>query len=167
MEPVASAREVLRRVAEDRYALGVLPFPSGSQDADWWRHLGAKGPKVVAALPFLADDKGMSGWRALAVAQAPFEESGEDVSLFAIAAKEGGESAISRLVAKMDLSAEPLAVVREETGQVRMLVAVDGFVGEEDERLARLAAEPTLEHVYALGGYAKPLKPAAHPSRAV
>lgn len=160
MVPNRSPREIVRAVAGDRVAAGVVPTPVVDEEDPWWRSLiGAEepAPRVIAKLPFA----GIAGQgpEALALARAEPEETGEDRSLFVL----DTDSEISRAMLFSGLAGvglEPVFMdVREERADGwQVLIEVDGFVGPGDARLDDLVSDDRLpiHRAHRLGGYAVP-----------
>jgi chorismate mutase/prephenate dehydratase len=163
MEIHGNARDVLRRLGNDRSAVGVLPAPSVSSGGDWWAMLAANDQskaRVVARLPFVdIESENGSSARALVVAQADFERTGEDTSLLVISATETiSETRIAALTKAAGLSGLRIGNARLQDGaDMHMsLVAVPEYLEEDDARLAALAEAP-IARVRVIGGYANPL----------
>lgn len=163
MELHETARDMLRRLGNDRSAVGILPEPGGYPGGDWWTALAANGQlglRVVARLPFIEVVRNEDELRAYVVAQADFEATGDDTSLLTLLTSESVSEARAVALAK----AAGLDGVR--IGQARVadgakayanLLAVSGFVGEDDPRLAALS-EGGVAEARIIGGYANPLR---------
>lgn len=164
MELHDTARDVLRRISQDRSAIGILPEPGNYAGGDWWPALalaGVDGPRVVARIPFLdvADESG--GVRALVVTQAAYEPTGDDTSLLSVATAGGmSETAIAARVKAAGLAGECVAVAETKDGRAlhHNLFAIDGYLDGEDERIAAIAADGAVEIARAIGGYANPVR---------
>jgi chorismate mutase-like protein len=166
MELHENPRDVLRRIAQDRSAIGILPEPGNDAGGDWWPALaaaGEEGPRVVARLPFLDIEREKDAPRALVVAQAAFEPTGDDTSLLAVAAGDVSEARILQQVTAAGFEAVRLATARTHEGGTRhhTLFAVPGHVEDGDGRLARLAAGGQIEMARLIGGYGNPVRRAA------
>lgn len=173
MSLLETARGVLDRVAQDRSALGVLPLPRAEGGSDWWTGLatiggggagGAGGAKIVARLPFL-DRAGDEKPGALAVAQAAFEPSGDDISLIVVRAE--GPMSDSVAIAVLDglgfRGAERIAAAGDD-GVRFNLMAVPGYVDAEDSRLGPVKREGAAVEIALIGGFARPVRlPAVAP----
>lgn len=167
-----TARAVLDRVAQDpseldRVVLGVLPLPRAEGGSDWWTGLatlGGGGAKIVARLPFLesvgldsAGDKQKPG--ALAIAQAAFEPSGDDISLLVVRT-EGPMSDTGAIAVLAGLGfggAARLAAVGGD-GVRFNLMAVPGYIDAEDSRLGPVKREGVAVEVALIGGFARPVR---------
>ncbi len=159
-----SAAQVLEAVSEGQATVGVLPVPVEDVANPWWRSLARDGetvPRVVARLPFaVVEPSGADSVEALAISLAMTEATGEDRSFLVI---ETGElfsrSHPKRFVADAGFEVLDVQGVREEGERSLNLVEVEGFVPEDDVRLAPLAklGEDTVSHVWAVGSFAVPL----------
>ena len=159
-----SAAQVLEAVSDGRATVGVLPVPVEDGVDLWWRNLARDGgavPRIVARLPFaLVEPPGADSPVALAISVAGIEETGEDRAYLVI---ETGDLVsrghLKQLLGEAGLDALDIQSCEEEGERSLNLVEVEGFVPEDDARLARLMelGEGTLSHVWAVGGFALPL----------
>ena len=159
-----SAAQVLEAVGDGRATVGVLPVPVEDGVDPWWRNLARDGdatPRIVARLPFaVIAPSGTDAVEALAISQAVTEMTGEDRAFLVI---ETGEvvsrSHLKRLLGEAGFEALGIQGAEEDGGRSLKLVEVEGFVRDDDPRLARLVGlgEGTLSHVWAVGGFAVPL----------
>jgi hypothetical protein len=125
-----------------------------------------KHPRIVARLPFGAGDTVRGApIEALAVAQCPLEETGQDRSLLVVEATEEmsrssllADSREAKLVANVIQSWQPPS----EAAVWLHLLDVEGFVPLGDKRLAQFARRigKGLQQIWLIGGYAVPLTPA-------
>ena len=160
-----SAFGVMRAVADREATVGVLPLPRDGDGNPWWRALTREGearPRIVARLPFAPSAQRGEQPEALAVALMPQEESGEDRSLLIVET----ETPLSRDALKAQVEAVGLSVLEtkfwtDDPGHRLALVETDGYLAEDDGRLARLTAAEgaTIGHAWVVGGYAVPLSP--------
>ncbi|MFN4354194.1 chorismate mutase [Parvibaculum sp.] len=163
MDLHGEAREVLRRVSQDRSAVGVLPEPGAGEGDHWWVALatgGFTGMRVVARLPFVEAGENANAVRALVLAHSDFDNTGDDTALVVISVSESlSDTRVSALTKAAGLDGRRLASARVENGSSAhaYLIAVPYHLEENDERLAALAAEPVTD-VRLLGGYANPLR---------
>ena len=166
MTPYRSQDEVIRAVAEDRAAVGILPLPQEGEADPWWPELMSldeNGPRVVARLPFGARGNARGEADALAIGRGAPQESGADRTVVAIEAAAGVDRARLRgCLAESNLACTSFAAW--EHGEVAVnLVELDGFVPLADPRLAcfirKLGA--ALHRLLPIGGYALPLPAAA------
>ncbi|ABS63201.1 chorismate mutase [Parvibaculum lavamentivorans DS-1] len=163
MELHDNARDVLRRVVQDRSVVGILPEPGTHAAADWWVMFAAGGQseaRVVACLPFIDVAEGENHVRALVVAQTGFEPTGDDTSLVAISSSESlSDSRVTSLVAAAGFSGQRIADAKLADGPSShiYLISMPFHVAEDDKRLAALEGGPILE-ARLLGGYANPIE---------
>lgn len=163
MELHDGARDVLRRVTHDRSALGILPVPGNFDGGDWWPALAtdlAGGARVVGRVPFLDIAAEENAVRALVVAQADFEATGDDTSLLAIATESNvSEATISARVKAAGFTGERIAVAETANGHRlrHNLFAIAGHITADDARLAAIASDGVVESAHIIGGYANPV----------
>lgn len=163
MELHETARDMLRRLGNDRSAVGILPEPGGYPGGDWWTSLAANGQlglRVVARLPFVEVARSDDDRRAYVVAQADFEETGDDTSLVALMTSESVSEARAVALAKtvgLDGVRIGHAQIADGAATHTSLLAVQGFVGDGDGRLAALS-EGAVTEARVIGGYANPLR---------
>lgn len=163
MEMHETARDMLRRLGHDRSAVGILPEPGPYPGGDWWTSLAANGQlglRVVARLPFVEVTRSDDDRRAYVVTQADFEETGDDTSLVALMTSESVSEARAVALAR----AAGLEGVRIGHAQIVdgaathvSLLAIQGFVGDGDRRLAAFS-EGAVTEARIIGGYANPLR---------
>jgi chorismate mutase / prephenate dehydratase len=164
-----SIGEVLRAVGEKRAAIGVLPMPVEGEPTPWWPLLagaGAAAPRVIARLPFgsRGNARGDGGVDALAIGHGTPDPTGADRSLVAL--ETDGEISRARLIDTLKgvgLTVTLFAAVERENERRWSLVELDDMVAAGDPRLARALAllGERVAGIAHLGGYAKPLPPAA------
>jgi len=182
------ARNAVRQVADGTAGVAVLPPPENGAkggrvgDAPWWTLLtpGEDAPRIVAALPFVVEaEAGVpvrrrylagDGPRAVAVAKAPRNPSGDDVTLV-VATSSGFVSpdTCAEIFEKAGLSAWRLAFADDphagpETdkgaGAPQLhLIAIDGHIEGHDERLTLMGKRHggPFGDVYPIGGYPVPI----------
>jgi len=142
-----SAVHVVRDVAAGRATIGVLPLTG---EAGWWKALAKNtdAPRIVAKLPFVGG-KGDT----VAIARVAFEPSGSDRSLLLVESPPAlGRTALVAALRKAGFAARLVA----EEGSAR-LVEIEGFVDDQDERLASLREASRIGRIRLIGGYAVPL----------
>lgn len=160
-----SAVQVIRALAENNDAIGVLPMPQeGDADPDpWWRHLlsiDSNAPHVIARLPFGARGNARSdGADALAIGRGPEQETGRDRTL--IVTENPPDISRGRMIsvfAGLGLTCRFIASCDHAEG-VNTLLELEGFVPRSDPRLVQFRARlaPELHWVQRFGGYAAPL----------
>jgi chorismate mutase-like protein len=160
-----SAAQVLEAVSDGRATVGVLPVPVEDGVDPWWRNLARDGeavPRVVARLPFaVIAPSGTDSVEALAISHAMTEVTGEDRAFLVV---ETGElvsrSHLKQLLAEAGFEVLDIQGAEEEGGRSLNLIEVEGFVRDDDPRLGRLVelGESTLSHVWAVGGFAVPMR---------
>jgi len=158
--------QVIRALGEGSAVLGVLPAIRDEDPDPWWRHLARKGervPFVVARLPMAPSGNARgAGLAALVVGPIMAEPTGRDRSY--VVFEVGEELSRARLRAELDKAGlEPrlLAPWTEgEDGRRLILVELDGFVAEDDARLAAFgsAMAGRIPHLFCIGGYALPFE---------
>jgi len=164
-----SAQQVLSQLASGVASVGVLPLPGSNDAQPWWPMLlghDAKRPRVVARLPFGSGETVRGApLEALAVAPISVEPTGHDRTLFVIEAT--APMSRSALAGKIKAADFATAVIQSwhspsDPAVWLHLVDVEGHVGEEDPKLARLAMRigKSLRHIRLVGGYAAPFSAA-------
>jgi len=159
----SSQRGVLRAVNEKKATVGVLPLPESDRGDPWWPHLersSGRAPRIVARLPFVPLDSGPApGPDGLVVALSPFEASGRDRSYLIVETLEPlSRGAFTGLLTGADFQVAAVQVWEDGRDRRLHLVEVDGYVGEDDVRLAALeAGQGRVNRLWAIGGYARPL----------
>jgi chorismate mutase / prephenate dehydratase len=165
MTPLRSAAEVLSAVSDGRASIGILPLPEDREPAPWWPALAdakARGPRVVARLPFGGRGNGRDSGDALAIGMAEFDPSGADNTLLVVVTNRDVSGA--RLVATLEAvggRAAYLASVEPAPDEVWHLIELDDLVRRGDPRLIA-ALRPlgvTVGDVRISGSYARPLPP--------
>ena len=161
-----SPGQVMREVAEDRAAVGILPYPEEEEEEPWWPLLlgpGKDNPQVIARLPFADErDRRGAGLHALAVAKLTPEATGDDRSLLAFeTADEISRARLHSDLAAADLPARFMATCRGGRRQTawQHLIEIDGLVLATDERVGRFRdlLGDAAGQVLSLGAYATPL----------
>ena len=157
------AREVLRRVAHDRSAIGILPQPGMGEGDQWWVAFATGGfsdMRIVARLPFVEVEEEDAGVRAFVLAHSTFENTGDDTALLALSTTESlSDTKVASLVKAAGLDGRRIAGAKIENGAAKhiYLIELQHHLAENDERLRALEEEPVAE-VRLLGGYANPLR---------
>ena len=162
-----SSAGVLRSVTDGVATVGVLPVPRDDDGDPWWRVLSRDGearPRIVARLPFAAPKQRGDLTEALAVALIPQEESGEDRSYVILEARaQISRSSLMSRFAAVGLEIVGICLWTDGPDRRLHLVELEGYLAEDDPRLAQLTGEgaEAIDHIWAVGGYAVPLGPAA------
>ncbi len=164
---IPSAGQVVKMVAEDKAAIGIVPLPGRGPGGlePWWVTLIAERddiPRVVTRLPIYPFDSALGRpepIEALVIAKRPHDNTGLDRTLVVI--ETGPTTSRDRVRALLTgVGFEPSETLGTHTvgGSLQHLVEVDGWVGPTDPRLAPLVREP-VHHVSVVGGYPISLAP--------
>ena len=153
--------DALREVGSGAVAAAVLPMPgddapkSDAAGRDWWIALvdqqeAARRVHVVARLPFWAPrPAGAPRGQALVAAAIAPDPSGQDRTLLALRLPRTDDREAEAALASAGLGAGALILARHEAAGVA-LADVDGFVTEDDSRLAAIDPRPVVLGVYAV-----------------
>lgn len=158
--------QAINQVSAGAATAAVLPLPSEEEPpgAAWWTALLHKDePRihVVGRLPFWASrPEGAPRAQAMIVSAAPPDPSGEDRSLIGLELpQEVSRARLGAALASARFTAGPIILRRDPGDDVApAMVEVDGFVADDDARLAGIAA--VLRTPVVLGAYAMPVQPA-------
>jgi chorismate mutase / prephenate dehydratase len=148
---LGSASQAMAEVSRGAAAVAVLPMPSETDT--WWTALKGSEPRVyvVARLPFwAARPDGTTAAEALVIATTEPDPSGSDRSLLGL--EMGSDMSRPRLVTA--LAAAGFAPGMTVLCRDHALAEADGFVTDDDPRLARL--NNGLSRPVVLGAYAIP-----------
>ena len=146
--------------------VGVLPVPVRGAEKPWWRRLvttNEGAPRIIARLPFAGwGNTRAPGQEALVICPVPQEPTGSDRTYLAFestgelkpaAFGRAAEAAGLEVVSTFDWSdpSRPQIWLK--------LVEVEGFVTEDDDRLAHMneSLDGAISRIIGLGGYALPL----------
>ncbi|WP_439817177.1 chorismate mutase [Zavarzinia sp. CC-PAN008] len=170
-----SPAQVLRAVKEKPNAVGVLPAPGTGDAESWWPYLRATGPgalRIVALLPFVTVPEGQPAGRVSAVVVAPFEAeaTGEDRSYLLVASRtEVSRARVVERVNAAGFAARCIDSQPERPGEDEAwhLLEVDGFVAQDDARLAALTQSDGVSDVIVGGAVAIPVDGTHTPLHAV
>ncbi len=159
--PIASMRDALDQVFEDKVAVAVLPAPTSENSHPWWTSLCvANAPKVISRLPFA----GVGNVRgevmaALAVAKLTCEPTGKDRTLMVIETKDPlSRQALHDLIKRAKLELKFTTSVQEEEPWMH-LVEVDDFVENDDPRLELIEVRDVVQRLHIIGSYAEVIGP--------
>ena len=153
--------QVMAEVSAGTAAVGVLPCPAETdapRDAWWTALLSNDEPRifVVARLPFWARrTEGSPDVQALVIAAIAPDASGHDRSLLGLEIEH--DMSRARLAQALVAAGLPpaSAILRRDPGvPAQALVEVDGYLTDDDPRLARLGA--SFRRPVVLGAYAVP-----------
>ena len=142
---------VLAAVGSGEASVAVLAAPEEGEphDAAWWMQLETPRLRVVAALPFLLPKE--TGVQAYAVAALVPDATGHDRSLLRFE-PEADHSRARILGTFATAGLTPLWMIRRDAPVPMALVEVEGFLHEDDPRLAALP----FARLQILGAYAEP-----------
>ena len=163
----AHPADALAEARSGEASAAVLPLPSDAEPAAdaWWPGLlrepetGQSELRVVARLPFWRPrPEGAPAEEAFVVSPVAPDPSGQDRSLVGIeAAPDLSRERLRDVLARAGLF--PAAMLLRLDGgagaEVRALIEVDGFMGDNDPRLAGAGAE--LRSLRVIGAYAVPV----------
>jgi len=158
MTAYSSPREVLHQVMTGAVTVGVLPAPAEHDPDPWWLLLClANAPRVFSKLPFAGPGNVRGPQReALAVGQIQPVATGADRTVIVLETREAfSRDGLGDLVRGAGL--EPVTLVSTRTGSWMHLAEVDGFVGEDDPRVAALQARDDVVRTVWAGAYGMPL----------
>lgn len=160
-----SATAVVQSCSDEPLARGVVPLADiGEAGSVWWAHLapaGHPGARVVARLPFLADDGGDPPFpESFAIAALEQEPTGDDTTLLLLETQ--GEMSRTRLqtfLQQAGFDATILAAGAPADGVCHLLLANKGFVGQDDPRFRAFVEKEgdTVLRAAPVGGYANPI----------
>jgi chorismate mutase len=164
--PMAGPGAVLRALADQPTAVGVMPMPDGEDQDPWWVHLvsdDGRAPRIMARLPFKTRRSGAQP-SALVIGQSLAEPTGDDRSFLALESTQDVSRA--RLLARLSqvgLTAVQATSVDDPGRNASLprlnLIEVNGFVGDGDTRLAVIGSDGAdgVGRAFLLGSYAAPL----------
>lgn len=155
-----SPAQAMAEVSRGAASVAVLPLPSQTdtvRDAWWTAMLQNEQPRtyIVACLPFWAPrPEGLPATQALVLATTEPDPSGRDRSLLGLELDTGiSRAGLATALTKAGLAPGSIILRRDDVAQA--LVEIDGFVADDDPRLARLDA--SLRRPLVLGVYAVPI----------
>jgi len=157
-----SPAQAIAEVGAGTATAAVLPLPAEAEAQPWWPSLLHRAdPRihVVARLPFWGPrTEGAPRVQAFVVAAVPPDPSGEDRSLITLELPPGQSRArLSAALSAAGFSLGGTLLLRDPRMPVaQALVDVDGFVTDDDPRLAALA--DVLRPPVVLGAYALPME---------
>ena len=159
-----SPAQAMAEVGRGAATVAVLPLPSQTdtvRDAWWTAMMQNEHARtyVVGRLPFWAPrPEGTPTVQALVLSTTEPDTSGNDRSLLGLEVDDGVSRA--RLAAALTAAGfAPGAIILRRDHVAQALVEIDGFVTDEDARLAKLG--PAVRRPLVLGVYAAPVDGAA------
>ncbi|MBV8591437.1 MAG: chorismate mutase [Acetobacteraceae bacterium] len=159
-----TASQAMAEVSTGRAAVAVMPMPTETESLReaWWTALLHKdeGPRfyIIARLPFWAPrPEGVPRVQAFVLATAPSDPSGKDRTLLGLALRaDVSRTRLAGAMTSASLNAYATILRRDQGPIARALVEVDGYLTDEDPRLAVLAQ--LLNRPILLGSYAVPVQ---------
>lgn len=153
----ARAEDAVRAVAASTGDFLLCPLGSGDGALDESEArcmsavfgTGSSDLRVVARLPFVA---GAAAVAAFVIGKAPFEPSGNDVTLFAVADGEIDDAGLAAV------GLENAGPPKSYAGVGWHVLALAGYIEEDDRRLASAAAASGVGSLRRLGGYARAIQ---------
>lgn len=161
MTGYASQRDVLRNVDDGNATLGVLPYPAEGDTDPWWISLMVPdGLRIAYKLPFYMGTNARvtanGSTVAFAVGRILPEPSEDDRTLLVLVTEEPlSRTALAGLTERAGLPSTMLASCQQ--GDWFHLVEANGFVTDNDERLAALNDADEILRSVSLGSYAEPM----------
>ncbi len=156
LRAATSAGQALLDVSKGIASVAVLPYPSETDT--WWISLRHHAPRlhIIARLPFWTPrPEGFPSTQALVVGAAPPDASESDQSFLGLECdSDVSRARLSNELAAAGLKAETMVLVRNQ-GAANVLVEIEGFLTDDDERLSRLGS--VLRRPVVLGSYAVPI----------
>lgn len=166
-----SAVAAIKALQANKATLAVVPPPAPNDKDSWWPLLAADSKNaltVFACLPFETLRPGRANARhalplGLVVGKLYPDLTGDDRSFLALSCVHVPESEMRRLLGKAGYKVRQVlfqTTGRGSSAPTVTMVEVEGYVGRNDTRLARLKAMlgSRLQHLVPLGGYAVPLR---------
>lgn len=166
MQKSESALGALATVREGDVTFAVVPWPENEEEKPWWSFLMAETDenpmRIMARLPFGDRNKNSAtpDHQALVVGKVKFESSGDDRSFLALDLDHSiSRTRIVERSTELGLTPRSLYSMRaKDNGNTLHLLEVDGYVAQNDPKLALLLEK--LEYVQGrclcLGGYPTP-----------
>jgi hypothetical protein len=162
MESHLSASAIVHECSNDSTAFGVAPPPESDQSARaWWTQLtpsGLEGPRVVAALPLVGEERPL----AYVIGTLEPEASGDDTGLILLEADETlSLTKLQTLLRQAGVTARLLAVSRDsdKSPSRHHLLEIPGVLHDRDPRLEALLDQSggAILRIASVGSYANPL----------
>ncbi|MAZ76476.1 MAG: chorismate mutase [Micavibrio sp.] len=165
MQRVPTALSAIGLVREAKVNFAVLPWPEDQEDQPWWDYLASDSEtpiQIIVRLPHGDDPNELNpSYRALVVAKAGFEESGDDNSFLMIDCEESVSRA--RIAAKAEEAGlKPLSISTKHASDAdqdhKHLLEVGGYMVQGDKKvkaLLKLLGEEE-NKITCIGGYPVP-----------
>ena len=158
---IPGAGQVVKLVSDDDVPIGVVPVP-GIPPAGyepWWAGLTAENaPKIILRLPFYPYDR-TDPVEGLVVAKRIHDETGNDRTYMVIETTTASSIDRTRaLLTKAEFTPTGQPVSTRMGDMVLHLIEVEGWVGQNDPRMAALVRDQ-VTHATVVGGYPVPLTP--------
>jgi chorismate mutase len=162
-----SALQVIDAVQSYGATVGILPLPRRDDREPWWPHLmntSPDAPRIIARLPFAGPGNGIeTNTEALVVCPVRRTPTDRERALLGLETEEEiRPSRLDKALAEAGFGAGTAYPWREPLSRGPWLywIEVEGFVREDDGRLAQLREilGETGLRILSLGGYGTPLK---------
>ncbi len=165
MQRVATPLAAIGAVRDGRANFAVLPWPADQDANPWWDYLGTDTKDSIQMIVLLphGDDPGEPNpdYRALVVAKAGFDESGDDRSFLLIDCEDSVSRA--RVVAKtQEVGLVPLSIstkhARDDDEEHKHLLEVEGYITQENPKVLQLQDLLGMDgiKINCVGGYPVP-----------
>lgn len=164
-------KRVIGDIMDEKVSIGVVPALRTDEVSPWWPDLAQtsaeEGPKIFARIPFVDSQRPARDQQiGIAIGAVKPEETGEDVSFFALEAEEN--TSMHRLQAAFStarLQAVWVDVLTHASGRRYHLVELKGFITPSHAGFSEFAAilGTALLNTVFLGAYAVPITIGAIP----
>ncbi len=153
-----SAGQALVDVSQGAASVAVLPYPSELDN--WWVWLLHHEPRlhIIGRLPFWKPrPDGAPSAQAMVVAATRADASEEDQSVLALECdSDVSRARLSSELAGAGLKPRTMVLLRQhDSGTANVLVEVEGYLGDDDQRLSNLGS--VLRRPIVVGSYAVPI----------
>jgi len=163
MQKMGSPLSAIAAVREEKATFAVVPWPNDEDEQPWWAFLGSgtSDPmNIIIRLPH-GDDPAAPNpdYRALVVAKAGFDSSGEDRSFLLIECNTGiSRARLVNVAEKIKLKPLSLSSKRSQiTDQPCLhLLEVDGYISPEKMQEFKENLDDPMGRVDCVGGYPVP-----------
>jgi len=163
--PGGTPLATVRMVMDGRASLGVVPWPVGGEAPPWWSGLMTRDEqalRVIAGLPIVSTGREAKP-EAVVVARRLHSATGDEHSLIGLElAEDVSRSRLREVTEAAGLTTLQFWSWGQDAGVPNplVLVEVDGFVAEQDPRLAEMIDRlgPSLLRCNALGSFNLPIR---------